>query len=317
MRSAAAAVLLALGSPGCRQAPPRTAVPVQSEKWSFRATPGTLLQTPHYRLYSTCTDAALLTALPNVMEGALAEYRALIPADGLPAEPMPGYVFATRGQWEAFTRVYAGPRAATNLMIRSGGYEEGGTLVVYFVRRGVTLSVMVHEGLHQYLTAIGRRGIPAWLNEGLACYFEAFDLDDAGRPTFTPRHNVQRLRSLREAVKGNLLIPLQRLMTMDAGLAVQKGEQATRVFYGQVWAMVLFLLDPARDNPYRAGFRRLLSELGAEQMRMAGGAYRATETDARGGGLSLEEAIFRHYVTEDLDAFEREFVAFAQALARA
>lgn len=305
----AGALLAALS--GC-QSRQHGALQVQRDSWSFRSIPGTTLTTPHYRIHTTCNDAALLGAIPRVMEGSLRAYRDAVPADNLPVGPMRAYLFASRPQWEWFTREFAGPRAATYLMIRSGGYEENGTIVAHYALRGVALSVLAHEGLHQYLSVTQRRGVPAWINEGLACQFESFELGDDGWPTFTPHRNSLRMPHLREAIKRGTLHPLPKLLVMDAGHAVHAGDQATRIFYAQVWSMVLFLREPG--NPDGVGFRRLLAELGTEQMRLAGQGLQASAGMASGEPPGPEEAVFRFYVTQDLDGFWRRYEAFIRKL---
>ena len=311
-RPAAISLGLLVQSAGCRVGDTRAPLSVQHEAWSYRSIPGTILTTPHYRIHTTCNDAALLNALPKVMEGAWAAYRSAVPAENMPAAPLPAYLFASRPQWEWFTREFAGPRAATYLMIRSGGYEENGTIVAHYAQRGVALSVMAHEGLHQYLSAAQRRGVPAWINEGLACQFESFELNEDGWPVFDPHHNALRLPHLREAIKRGRLNPLPKLLALNAGAAVHAGDQQTRVFYAQVWSLVLFLREPG--NPDGPGFRRLLAELGTEQMRLAGQGFQAALIPTSSEPPSPEEAVFRYYVTQDLDGFSRRYETFIRKL---
>src|SRR5205085_12019516 len=140
-------------------------------------------------IHTTCNDAVLLGTIPKLMEGAFEQYRAAVPIELASPSLMPAYLFASRPQWEWFTREFAGPRASTYLLIRSGGYEENGTIVAHYAQRGRALAVMAHEGLHQYLSAAQRRGIPAWINEGLACQLESFDLGEDGWPVFDAHHN--------------------------------------------------------------------------------------------------------------------------------
>jgi len=56
----------------------------------------------------------------------------------------------------------------------------------------------------------------------------------------------------------------------------------------------------------------LLADVGTRRLKIAVRAYRAVTPDS--GGLPYGEVIFRRYITEDLDGFEREYRAFAERL---
>lgn len=296
----------------------RPPVVVQREAWTFRGVPGSVLTTSHYKLHTTCRDPMLLDALPRILEGAYVEYAKLVPppaAASAPSRPMVSYVFATRDQWEAFTRRFAGDRSGTYLKIRSGGYEENGVTAAHYSRRNVTLSTLTHEGLHQYLSVTGRRDVPPWVNEGLACYFEAFELDDEGWPVFRPRENLLRRPNLREALRRNRLFRVEELVSMDAGRAVRAGEEHARVYYAQIWALTLYLSEPSLTNEDAHGFRKLLAELGTERMRLAAGGVRGAASPESRGSMSQGEAIFRYYITNDMAGFTQRYHAFMKKLA--
>jgi hypothetical protein len=185
------------------------------------------------------------------------------------------------------------------------------TVSQYASRRG-TLSILAHEGLHQYLESTGRHRIPAWINEGLACYFEAFTLDLAtNQPTFTPKNNTHRLPSLRQAFTTDSMIALRDVLATNAGEAIHQRSRHVRNYYAQEWALVLFLLDSPETNQYAPGFRQLLRELGTEAMNRRARAYLAADSL---GDMSTGEAVFRAYITEDLDTFERDYRAFLASL---
>ena len=61
------------------------------------------------------------------------------------------------------------------------------------------------------------------------------------------------------------------------------------------------------DNEYRDGFRTLLNELGSEEMDRKARAFLAADTD---GKMSRGEAIFRAYVTDDLETFNQQYEAW-------
>jgi hypothetical protein len=301
------------GVAGCL-GPSHPTIDAAREPWSYGPFAGHRLTTPHYQIFTTVRDPVMLDAIPKVLEGAYAEYRRLIPGDEFSGTPMQTYLFADRGQWEAYTKKATGARAPTYLKIRSGGYEENGVTISHYSRRGTTLSVLAHEGLHQYLTRSGRREVPAWLNEGLATQFEAFDLDGNGWPVFDPRRNTMRCQHLRDALKHDRLYKLGELLSLDAGAAIRAGEERSRTFYGQVWALTLFLRDPPAATRDAPGFRRLLAGMGTPEMREEVGRYRSALLAVDNSPMTFEEAAFRYYIAGDLDEFAARYEAFARKL---
>ena len=235
--------------------------PVERQEWTSPAgVKGEEILTPHFDLRVTATDKELLEYLPNFMEAAFQGYTELMPPAETPTDRLIVYVFGTRDQWAEFTTVTYPQQAWTYLHIHSGGYTDvpSATAVGYDLRRDRTLSLLAHEGLHQYLARYFPQPVTPWLNEGLACQWEAFDL--VGRhPIFTPRRNFLRRNDLREALTMKQgMIPLPALLGMDAGAAIRQTGRPVRAYYAQVWSLVLFLresLQYARGLPGPAGRR--------------------------------------------------------------
>lgn len=288
------------------------AVPFDTTEWTYYRSKGEILTSPHYKLHTTCTkNRPFITALPGFMEACYQAYRELLPAESERAELMNSYLFMRRYEWDRFTEEFTGPRAATYKQIRRGGYSERGVTVSLFTNQASTLSILAHEGLHQYLDVTGRSAIPAWINEGLACYFEAFELDEHNRPTFDPKNNTLRRPAMREALANGSLIPLKEILGTHAGIAVHKQSSHVRSYYAQEWSLVLFLLDSPSTNKYAPGFKTLLTELGTEAMTRKANAYLAADST---GEMTHGEAVFRAYVTEDLEAFEADYLTFMHDL---
>jgi hypothetical protein len=295
---------------GGRRVPER--VEFTREDWSFGRAKGTKLTSEHYVLYTTCTSKPFVDAMPGFLEACWAAYAALLPSEAGPERRLETYLFKRRWYWERFTERFAPARARVYKHITSGGYSERGITVSHYSGRRGTLSVLAHEGLHQYLEVTHGKKIPAWLNEGLACYFEAFDLDPrTHRPIFKPETNSLRKRSLREALVHGGLIPLREILGTHAGIEVQKQPRHVRSYYAVEWSLVLFMMRPTEDNVYRDGFLELLRELGTESMARRARAFLAADTD---GKMSYGEAVFRAHVTDDLDAFERAYEAYLHKL---
>ncbi|MBI4581504.1 MAG: hypothetical protein HY718_17520, partial [Planctomycetes bacterium] len=237
-------VMSVLGLAGCDPAGDVGPVRVEEREWTSPVgTKGVQLLTEHYDLRVTSEDALLREYLPTFIEATNAEYRKLIPPARENDEPLMVYIFGRRPEWAAFTQGFAPAQAQVYLHIHSGGYMDHATATAVFwdIGRDRTLSLLAHEGLHQYLTRHFPGAVPPWLNEGLATQFEDFDLNGA-RPIFRPERNLIRKNSLREALTvPDGLVPLLHLLTMDAGEAVTRTGQPARGYYAQVWVTVLFL----------------------------------------------------------------------------
>ncbi|MBN2563535.1 MAG: DUF1570 domain-containing protein [Phycisphaerae bacterium] len=284
------------------------------EDWSYGGAKGSKLTSQHYVLYTTCTAKPFVDAMPGFLESCWEAYASLVPSEMVPDRRLEVYLFQARWQWERFTEQFNPARAPVYKRIRSGGYSERGITVSHYASQRSALSVLAHEGLHQYLELTRGSNIPPWLNEGLATYHEGFDLDlQTNRPVFKPETNYLRTRSLREALVTDQLIPLEEILEVHAGQAVRRGGSHVRSYYAQVWSLTLFLIRPDEDNLYRDGFTQLLQEVGTDSMDRRARAFLATDTD---GKMSYGEAVFRAYVTDDLDRFQREYEAYLHKLLR-
>jgi len=284
--------LAALAISGC--APRSPSVAVVKSAWSDDGSVGRRFVTDHFEIDSTLTDAEFEAALPAFVEAAYSRYEATLPTAGRPEHRLTMYVFGTRSEWERFTRRRFPARAAVYSRIRSGGFTEGDTSVSFFMNRSATLATLAHEGWHQYVGSRLAFAIPAWLNEGLACYHEAVEY--AGRqPTFDPSHNTFRINSLREAVQTGKLLPLRRIVDTDAGEIIsQEHSGVTQVYYAQAWALVTFLRHGG-GGKYAKDFDRLLSDIADGTFPVRLSAAKLTDPNQSTGstGTAAFEAYFR------------------------
>jgi hypothetical protein len=294
-RAALIVVLLLSLLAGCGGPKQRAPVPFETEPWTFANAPGYRVTTTHYEIYTTLRDQVLRDALPGFVEAAYENYARLVPPAHADAQRMKVYLFASRGQFEAFTRRFTGPRARVFLQVRNGGYSERGVSVIEYVAHEITFPLFAHEGFHQYLYHYVNARIPAWLNEGLAVYCEGQRWGAQGIKEFDPWYNPMRRNDLAAGLAGNRLYKLRRLLETDAGRIIAGSNQAVATYYGQVWALLLFLREGA-GGKYAAGFQRLLNSLNAV------GSQRPV--------LSPGEDLFRNYISEDLDTVEREYLDF-------
>jgi hypothetical protein len=302
------AVVLLVAGTGCatKERPPVT---FESTPWKFAQLPGVQLTTAHYEIYTTVQDPVLRAALPGFVEAAFENYAQLVPPTHTPSERMRIYLFASRAQWAAFTRRFAGARAKVLLQIRNGGYSERGVSVMEYVAHQITFPLLAHEGFHQYLYYYVNANIPAWLNEGLAVCCEGQRWGTWGIDHFDPGYNPMRRNDLAEALVADKLHPLSRLLETDAGKIVAGSNQSVATYYAQLWALILFLRE-GEHGRYAAGFQRMLGTLDPEDMAQhAGAAFIGSKEPT----FSLGRELFRDFISGDLDTVEREYLGFMRA----
>jgi hypothetical protein len=293
---------------------PRNRVPhfsVSEENWDFAPKSGRILTTDHFRIYTSIEDLELRKLLPLFAETAYAQYSELIPTGKHdPGKKLTTYLLDSRESWERFSRRNFPQKFSTYARISYGGYTEQDTAVVYYDRQRVyTLSVLAHEGLHQYLYNLVGPTIPAWLNEGLACYCEAFDVPGSGSPVFTPTHNTFRLNYLREALAGKTMIPLKDILATDAGKVIDQYQ--AKPYYAQVWSLVVYLRH-GENGRYAKGLEHLLADLVSGQINVRASAARLGT--AHPADVSAGEAVFRAYITDDLEGFDRGWQTYVKKL---
>ncbi len=275
--------------------------------WQFGSTQGRRIVTPHYEIFTTVADERLLETFPELMEAAYEMYADLAPAAREPAEPMQVYLFATRPQWERFTRHFTGPRAEAFLQIRNGGYSERGVTAIQYVSHQTTFPIMAHEGLHQYLYHHLTAWAPAWLNEGMAVACEGQRWEGARLREFDAWHNPVRRNALADALLRNELFPLRELLATHAGRVIRGSTRGVATYYAQLWAFYLFLRE-GEEGRYRSGLDRLVHHLGAAGADMP--AIAAAPGGAPPEVFSPGEAVFVQFISTDVAAVEREYRRF-------
>ncbi len=279
-------------------------IAVAIEPWSEEGFTGRRLVTEHFEIISTLRDPEFEAALPGFLEACHTQYEAMIlfPADV--EMRLPAYIFGTRSEWARFSRRRFPARYDVYSRIRSGGFTEGATSVSFHVSRAATLATLAHEGWHQYIGVRLETPIPAWLNEGLACYHEAVEFAGA-TPGFTPQHNTFRINSLREAIQTDKVMTLQRIVDTDAGRVITRHHAGiSQIYYAQAWALATFLRHGASGR-HAPAFDRMLRDLadGTFAVRVSA----ATLGTAGAGDLSVGEAAFRAYFEHTPDQLADEY----------
>lgn len=303
-----AATLLLLG---CRAASP--ALPVAQEPWSAAQREGVHLTTEHFDLFTTVEDGELRHALPVAAEAAYQQYvRLLPPAPGHEGARLTTYVFATRGEWDRFTRARFPQSYAVYQYIRAGGFTEDGAAVLFHSSPATTLATLAHEGWHLYVQTRTSCRPPAWLNEGLACYLESFDFTRLP-PRPMPLSNSFRLDHLRSALAESKAFSLHELLDTDAGeVLLHNHSGITQTYYAGVWGLVSFLRH-GMEGRHAAAFERLLADLADGSLPIR---VRAAMLTREGDGDDdFGRAVFSLYFGAADKGMEQAYQAYLRELA--
>jgi len=293
-------------------------IPVRSANWDAGQGTGRELVSQNYRIYTTSTRPEILEYLPGFMEAAHRNYLDVTGLADRPAsDKLPVYMMATRQEWASLTRSVVGSQWGLYSSISAGGYCYKGVCVFWDIGGLASLSVASHEGLHQFLHGRIKQQLPMWMEEGLATLCEGYGVNGAA-VQFTPARNVARFTDLRKAMVNDWWIPLEKLLQMDGGDAVQLGAPERAVgYYGQVWALAVFLRS---DPQYAAGRNRLIAD--AESGKLLDGldgrvrAIARQLTGTRTYNRQVALPLFKRYISDDLPGFERRYKAFAEKLAK-
>jgi len=245
------------------------------------------------------------------MEASHANYLRITGLKAPAAKAMPIYVFSTRRQWAVMTERVTRPRQELYLKIENGGYCYRGVCVFWDMRHPATFSIAAHEGLHQLFHHQLRNRIPAWAEEGLCVLSEGLTLEGTS-VRFHPERNVARCQDLRRALAGERYIPLERLLSTDAGDHVSEVHNRGPEYYGHLWALLNYIRSDERTH---AGLRRLLADAAAGRLKAELNVPPPLARD-RDYNRAMSLPVFTHYISKDLPAFEAGFRAHARKLAR-
>jgi tetratricopeptide (TPR) repeat protein len=109
---------------------------------------------------------------------------------------------------------------------------------------GSDLSTIYHEYTHDVLNvSFGRAEIPAWLNEGLAEYFQTFRIIDDRTAMIgeAPRSHISLLQ------RGPLL-PWDDFFAVDNFSLQERGAHSRTLFYAQAWAVIRHAVETASQK---------------------------------------------------------------------
>jgi len=285
--------------------------------WENRYGPGLRLTTARYEIFTTLLDPTMLRRCPGFMESVYRAYNTQLPQWVEVQTKLTIYLFADRRQWEDFTRHFAGDQAETFCKIKAGAYYHNGACVAYDIGREQTLSVLGHEGWHQFSDKHFKFRPPSWLDEGVAMLFETHDAD-SGTLRPAPAKNAYRLNALGRTLANDGMIPLKDLIASNPGdvLATDRTE-AVMAFYSQSYSLVRFLRE-ADSGRYMAAYRRLLADgLHGKWPLDDASAQVAADRRIRRNILwnhIVGLVLFECYVGDDYDLLEKEYVDFCRQI---
>lgn len=289
---------------------------LSDEPWTFDSAAGTMLRTPHWRLFTTSTRQTMRQRLPAFVERALDHYTSALGELPRPSRSPEIFVFSSRAQWESMTRRLMGEEADTYLRIQRGGFTSRGQSVLWEIGPRDTYTMIAHEAWHAYTQTTFKEPLPVSWEEALSTYMEGFRFDFAkGEATFRPWANMERFDRLREAHAQGRLLPLaewqratpQRLMERSPALALD--------FYAQGWAVVHFL-NEGQEGTHAAALRELVSDAArggtAAKIREQLGGRAAGAYTSRRAGVDL----FKVYTGAGAEELDAEFTAFVERVVR-
>jgi len=107
-----------------------------------------------------------------------------------------------------------------------------------------TYSVIFHEYVHFIVsTNFGKSEVPAWFNEGLAEYYETFQIEDDQKVKLGLL-NANHLATLRQST----FMPLDTLFNTSNRQLHNTGDHSRHIFYAQSWALMHFLLQSGKTE---------------------------------------------------------------------
>jgi tetratricopeptide (TPR) repeat protein len=142
------------------------------------------------------------------------------------------YIFNSERSFGPYKSLYQGKPAEVNGYFTARG--DANYIAIDASSRDAS-AVVFHEYVH-YVAATNMWFLPLWFSEGLAEFYESFDV--VGDTVFIGLPVAHHLRWLR----GSTPIPLSELFTVDRDSPLYNESDRRGSFYAQSWALVHYLL---------------------------------------------------------------------------
>lgn len=259
--------------------------------WAGDGLVGRQIATPHYMLFSTLRDGKFELAVAKRMELLHDSYAATVNTLGDSGQPLRVFLLET---WADYARVMSRtqPTPSTGLPMGALVGVSGRDLVVVATDRAEMLAGMAHHGWHQYVNTGFTSRLPAWLDEGLACEFEALAFAE-GRAAVRTERNAVRIATLRELLRSATNAPLSQVVARETLDAARAGAvHYDDRFAAQAWALVSLLRDGA-GGKFAGAFDDMLRDVAGGTFGVHAGALALTSNG--GNRISIGEAALRFY----------------------
>ena len=287
------------------------------EVWENKYGPGLKLTTAHYEILTTLLEPLMLRAIPEFVESAYRSYNSQLAESIETTTKFTIYLFASRRQWEDFTKTFAGDKAELFLKIKAGAYYLNDACVIYNIGIERTFTALGHEGWHQFNSRLFKFRLPSWLDEGVAMLFEDYK-SEQGVISFESADNTYRLNALENTLIKNKMISLRELIAIDPGEVLATDEsEAVMAFYSQSYALVRFLREAGYEKRLNNYHRLLLDGLKGDwpldttTRRIA--IDRNLPRTVR-WNRAVGQLLFKLYIGDDFEQIEREYLAFCRQI---
>lgn len=236
----------------------------QDDVIRFEPTPTlTVYRSKHYRIFTNLSQRETVP-FGRHMDALFEQYNKRFRGLGeKPIERMPLYLFETEQQYDRFLQEHDIDASHSGGMFFVTHKLEGLATWVDARSRRKTFEVLQHEGFHQFAWHAIGPGLPIWLNEGLAQYFEHAVLDEDGRMSLgmTSRARIERVRA---AINQNDTLPIRTLMrvtTEQWARVLRNHPERANLLYAQSWSLAYFLIhgDGGKHQPKLIDYLKRLS----------------------------------------------------------
>ena len=307
-----------IASPAPVEMLPKGAVVRAVEPWRSTTREGERIVTSSFRIHTTMRSEEFKRLMAIFSERAMAHWTTALATLPAPDRPLDTYVFGSRDEWAAHTRMKLGTEAGAYLALGRGGYTSNAEAILYDIGPGDTLTILAHEGWHQFTQSLFRQELPPWLEEGIAAYMEGHRISpESGEPVFTPWRNFERFGELRDAVRRGRTVPIDQILDSTAQEYLADGRDRLLTYYAQVWALVHYLRE-GEDGTYGAGLSRLLADCVAGRVSETLRSAPMPQDEARALDRALRRGTrlvpgrywIRAYFTPDIERFASGYRSF-------
>lgn len=145
------------------------------------------------------------------------------------------------------------------------GYFQPGEDVNYITlstegSRDETYGTIFHEYVHFLIdTHFGRSSVPPWFNEGLAEFYQTFEIENDQR-VFLGRLQQGHLYQLQRTK----LIPFRQFFEIDNYSLHMNGSHSRSIFYAQAWALMHYLIQSGQSQNLSSFLALVMDEVKPE-----------------------------------------------------